>query len=334
MKIVYFEQNYYDELLSFSKRVWPEKSEEYLKYRLFKIPEKIEDNRNNLLVINDEGKVVGCILYFPTRAIINGKEEKIFWGHDFYVDEQYRGAASLRLMLEMANIKPSFGAGATDLNLKIQKELKAKYIGVQYHYLIFNIWSFMGILYKLKLVSSPHLDRYYYPDLLEIGNNRFKRTTSVDEVKIPNNGYWCASKVDIDFIRDGHFLKNRFFENFNKYQFYLLEHNDSSDNDECYFVIRPTIESGFPVLSIVDFRYNMDKPEQLMLILKAAVKIGVRNRASLISLRASIDLKKLNLNPLMYKTGSRQNIGGPLFGDAKPRLLVTPADSDTDFLAG
>jgi len=334
MEIVHFEPKHYEKLLAFSKRVWPEKSEEYLKYRLFQFPEQVEDNKNNMLVINNDGKVIGCVLFFITKARIDGKEEKIVWGHDLFVEEQYRGAASLRLMIEVSDIPLSFGAGATDINLKIQKELGAKYMTIQYHYVIFNIWAFKLLLIKLKLIGIPGNDKYSFPDRLKIGNLKFKKISNVNELNIPNNGYWNAPGMDIDFVRDEHFLRKRFFENFLRYHFYKLEHDDASEYDECYFVVRPVIESGFPVLSIVDYRFDLRKPEQFKLVLKAVAKLGKSNRFPLVTVRTSMKLKKLNLYPLVYRTNSRQYIGGPsLFDNSNPKVLVTCADSDTDFLS-
>jgi hypothetical protein len=333
MKIVYYESKYYDALLAFSLKLWPQKSEEYLKYRLFRLPESIEDNRNNLLVLNNEGEIVGCILYFVTKARINGNEQKVFWGHDFYVEEKYRGAASLRLMVEMGNIKPSFGAGSTDMNLKIQKELGAKFIAIEFHYVLFNLWSFKLPLIKLKLLRSSFRDNYNLPEEVRVNKCTFKMVSDVNDLNIPDNGYWNVSFLDIEFVRDKHFLKNRFFDNFNKYHFYRLSGENSSAPDECYFVVRPVTESSFPVLSLVDFRYNFNKPEQFRLILKAASQIALRNGIPLVSLRTSAELKKMTLYPLMLRTGSKQYIGGPSFGHNKPRVLVNCADADTDFLA-
>jgi hypothetical protein len=332
MKIVNFEPKHYEELLAFSKKIWPQKSEEYLKYRLQQIPEQIEDNRYNLLVINDEGKIVGCTLYFPTRARINGKEEKIFWGHDMFVEENYRGAAGLLLIIEMCNIKTAFGFGTTDINFKIQKELGTKFIGIAKHYLIFNLWSYKLLLIKLKLMQATRPFKYNFPDKLDVGKSLFKRISTVGELNIPNNGYWSDSSIDIDFVRDEHFLRNRFFENFTKYHFYNLMMESSTDPNECYFVVRPSIEGGFPVLSIVDFRFNFKKHEQLILILNAASRLGRHNRFALVTFRTSVEFKRFNLYPLIFRTYSKQHIVTNYSVNNNLRLFVTSADSDMDFL--
>lgn len=332
MEIVNFETKYYEELLAFSKRIWPDKPEDYLKYRLFQIPEQTEDNKYNLLVKNDEGKIIGCTLYFPSKAKIYGKEKKMFWGHDVFVEEKYRGAASLLLFIEMSKIELSFGTGATDINYKIQKRAGVNFLDVERHYLIFNIWFYKLLLIKLKLISVVGHNKYIFPDILKIGNNKFIKVSNVNELRIPNKGYWNDSNIDIDFVRDEHFLRNRFFENYLKYHFYKLENSDVNNPDECYFVVRPSIDGGFPVISIVDFRSNLKKPEQFKLVLKAGAELGNINRLPLVTLRTTLKLKKLSLCPLVYRTSSKQHITGPLIFPKRTRILVTCADSDTDFL--
>lgn len=333
MEIVNYEPKHYEELLAFSKKMWPQNSEEYLKYRLFQFPEQIEDNINNLLVINDESKIVGCTLYFPTKARINRKEEKILWSHDMIVEDQYRGAAGLLLIIEMLKNRSTFGFGATDINLKIQKELGTKFIGVAKHYLIFNFWSYKLLLLKLKLIGTPSPDKFNFPNTLKVRKFIFNRISSVNELNIPDNGYWSDSSVDIDFVRDEHFLRNRFFENFKKYYFYSLELDNSSKTDECYFVVRPAIENGFLVLSIVDFRFNFKKSEQYKLILKAAARLGRRNRFPLVTVRTSVKYKKLNLYPLIFRTASQEHIVTYFPINTNLSVFVTNADSDVDFLS-
>lgn len=332
MKIVNYESKHYEELLAFSKKIWPEKPEEYLKYRLLQIPEQIEDNKINLLVLNDDGKIVGCTLYFPTRARIYGKEEKIFWGHDMYVEENYRGAAGLLLIIEMCNIKTAFGFGTTDINFKIQKELGTKFIGVARQYVILNICSLKLLLIKLRLIKISPSHRYCFPDKLKVGKYIFNKISDVKDLNIPDKGYWCDSSIDIEFIRDKHFLKNRFFENFAKYQFYCLMKANSSEPDECYFVIRPSVQGGFPVLSIVDFRFNLKKREQYKLILKAASMLGRLNRLPLVTIRTSYEYRRFNLFPLIFKTPSQEHIVTNYTLDDNVRLFVNNADSDIDFL--
>jgi hypothetical protein len=333
MEIVRFEPKFYNDLLSFSQKVWPKNPEDYLKFRLFELPEQEEDNQNNLLLLNDEGKIVGCIFYMPTKARVNGIEEKIYWGHDLFVDERYRGAGSLRLMIEMSKIPSAYGIGATNINLKIQKEAKTNFIAIDYHYLIFNIWIFKLLLMKLKLLNNTLMRECEFPDILSIGQYSFRKISNVNELNIPDSGYWSdPSTIDIDLVRDKHFIAKRFFENFKRYHFYKMISDQTDKTDECYFVVRHTIESGFPVISIVDFRYTSKKPGQFKALLKAGDKLGKINRIPLVSFRTSLKLKKFSLFPFSYRTNSKQHIIAPPEIRNSSKILITNADSDTDFL--
>jgi hypothetical protein len=248
------------------------------------------------------------------------------------VEEQYKGAAGLLLIIEMLKNKSTFGFGTSDINLKIQKELGTKFIGIATLYVILNIWSFKLLLLKLKLIGISESDKYDFPDILKVGKYKFNKISNVNELNIPNNGYWSDESIDIDFVRNEHFLRKRFFENFNKYYFYKLELDNSTIADECYFVVRPAIEGGFLALSIVDFRFNLKKPEQYKLIFKAVAKLGRRNRFPLLTLRTSVEFKRFNLYPLIYRTNRQQHILTYFPVNTGLKLFVTDADSDSDFL--
>jgi hypothetical protein len=332
MKIVHFDKKNFEELLAFSKKIWPEKSEEYLRFRLFKFPEQTEDNRYNFLVKNDEDRIIGCTLYFPTRALIKGKEEKVFWGHDMYVEEQYRGLASLFLITEQLKIKTSFGFGQTEINKKIQKGLGAKFIDAADLYFIINIWSFKVLLFKFKLIKANDISKNRYPEKLTIGKYTFSKISDVRDLKIPGKGFWCHSMVDIEFVRNEHFLRTRFFENFIEYHFYKLDTADPIKDDECYFVARRIIKKGIPLLSIADFRYNLAKPEQLTLILKAGSRLARYNKLPLSVIRTSHRLHCVRLQPILFKTFSQQQIITYYSVNTKVSTFVTDADGDSDFL--
>jgi hypothetical protein len=312
MKVVNYEPDYYDELLAFSMKTWPDKSEEYLKYRLHQFPEQIEDNRENLLVLNDEGRIIGCTLYFPTRAKIKGEEVKIVWGHDMFVEEEYRGAAGLLLIAEMCNKKTAFGFGTTEINFKIQKELGTRFIGVAHHYLIFNFWSYKLIFQKsLRMRKRIKICEFDFPDKIQAGKYQFEKVKTVEALNIPCNGYWADPNLDIDFVRDEHFLRNRFFDNF----------------------IRPAIENGVLVLSVVDFRFNFKKFDQYESIMKAVAMLGRRHRFPLVSIRTSIKYKRFNLYPLLYRTRSEEHIVTNYPIDTPANIFITNADSDSDYLS-
>jgi len=328
MKLVNFESGYYDELLLFCKRRWPKKSEDYLKYRLFEFPENIEDNNCNLLVLNDENKIIGCNLFFSTKAKINGKEEKVFWSHDTIIDPDYRkeGDAGMLLIATLMQSKNIFGFGLSDINYKIHKKIKANFFGEAHKYFMFSFWSWKIILYKLGLIKGIKSIKNYFPETLGVDNYSFKKISDVNQLNIPNNGYWNPN-LYIDFVRDKHFLKKRFFENHKKYEFYKLM---GSDVDECYFVVRVIEKRGLPVLELVDFRFNSNKADQYRIILKGFEKLINRNRIPIGMIKSNIPQGRIQLFPLIVKDSK------PIYCVTYNRLkgnisfFVTFADSDAE----
>jgi hypothetical protein len=333
MEVINYSPVYYEKLLDFSKKTWPERPQEYLDYRLFKAPYNIEDNKCNLLVINDESNIVGCNMYFPTKARVCGKEENVFWSHDTFIDKECRGDAGMLLILESLRNKSTFGFGLTEMNQKIHEKLKINFVGYISHYIVVNIWAFKLIPEKLGLLPLKKPEKYRFPDEIKVGKNKFRLLHNPDELKIPENGYWNQEEIDIDFIRDEHFIRNRFFENFRGYYFYKLDMGVNHGADECYFVLRPTVEAGISVISVVDFRFNNKNKEQLRLIIKAVNKVAKANRTSLATFKVTMKSDRLMFNPLVYRRDTDTPISTHFnFGSEKKRIFVTSADSDTDFL--
>lgn len=327
MKLVHFENAYFEDLANFYIKMYPKKSLEYLKYRLYQFPESPEDNSKNLIVLNDENKIIGCNLFFPTKAKIMGSIEKVFWSHDTIVAKECRdaGDAGMLLISELMHTKNVFGAGLSDINLKIHRKIKASFIGEINKYLILSNWSFLSIFYKLQILKSTTVD-YKYPETISVGTQIFSKISNIKDLSIPNNGFWNEG-LDIDFIRDEHFLKKRFFENDKTYEFYKLK---TKDIDECYFVVRKTIKNKIPVLQIVDLRYNLNNKIQFDLIMKAILKILNKNRIPFAFFRTNIITKKYHTSPLMYKLkGSSHFITYNRIRE-NVSFFITFADSDSD----
>jgi hypothetical protein len=328
MRIVNFEPGYFEELLGFCKRMWPRNTENYLRYRLFQFPEQVEENKVNLLVLNDENKIIGCNFFFPTKAKLFGKEEKIFWSHDTMIDPEYRkdGFAGMLLISELMQMKNVFGCGLSDINYKIHKRIKAHFLGSGNQFIIVSFWSFKLVLYKLHLLDISNVKDYHYPEIIQVGDITFKKITDITQLNIPENGYWNP-ELDIDFIRDAHFLKNRFFDNYNKYEFYALT---GCETDECYFVVKAVMRRGLQFLQLVDFRFNMNKKYQYQTILKAVLKIIRMNRLPFAMMKTNFLHKKFSFFPLVIKlTGSIHFL---TYNKIKENVsfLITFADSDSD----
>lgn len=326
-KIIHYTFEYYDRLKAYCLKVWPGKSAEYFDYRFKEIPENPSDVEKNLIAINDEGQIVGCQLFFPTRALVHGMDTKVFWAHDTILDEEYRGDLGTDLMLSVNGIV--FGAGLSEVNYKIQKKLKTPFLGTEHIYFILNVLSPLSLFLCLlrrgqKKVFNPY-------EKVKSKGYTFKYVTDVNQIAIPNNGYWFNSDSDVEFVRDAHFLDKRFIHNFNKY--YLYSHEDENGKADMYFVLRITYGKGLPILSVVDFRYDKLNKDSLSVILNAANMLAMKNHVAFVRICTTMTLDK-SLYSFMRKDWPTAVIVGPktLKYDDPSSIVYTEADSDTDFI--
>lgn len=331
MKIVNYNSNYYNELVLFCQRMWPKNSQKYLNYKLFEFPENPDDNIYNLLVISDDNKIIGCNFFFPTKAKIGDKEEKVFWSHDTMIDPIYRtnGEAGMMLIAELMQKNNVFGIGLSDINYKIHKKIKATFLGEGNRFFILTFWSLKLVLYKLKLFKFGTLKEYFYPTSIQVKQFRFIKISNVNQLNIPNNGYWNPN-LTIDFVRDAHFLNKRFFDIHKNYQFYKLDNELDNIADDCYFVVRVVERRGIPLLELVDLRYNMNKNFQYKLVISAVLKIIKTNKLPIGMMKSNISKKKISLFPLMFKT--KDPIHFLTYNRIKGNVsfFITFADSDAE----
>lgn len=342
VRIIRYTPEYYEDLCLYIKKTWPNKrTDDYIDYCLKGSAEDEGGVAPNLIVLNDEDQIVGCYLFFTAKAMIHGKEQLIHWGHDTFLDEAYRGDAGAMLMMEMQKI-PHFGMGLSVVNKKIQRVLRTIFFKEIVLYAFLN-YFFIRSLFQLilkKRASSVHL---LHPGVLKIGKNCFSEVREANTLRIPNNGYWCKGEVDIDFIRDKDYLSKRFFHNFNTYYFYRLLTGE--EYDSCYFVVRPIVYKKILTLSIVDFRYDLKRPEQFSLILKAVNKIARLNKIGLVLYTSNLRHRKpliklansfsvLSFVPLLLrKTQAMDFIAtSSLHLPSSATSVVTGADADYDFL--
>ena len=332
MKLVNYQDTYYRALCEFVSRMWPERPSAYLEYRLKKIPEDASDVRVNLLAIDDQDNIVGCTLVFPTRAEIFGEEKKIYWSHDTIIESSCRGEIGMDLMLATNAVEGCFGIGLSPIARKIQKKLHTNFIADSKGYYIFNLWSLTLPLYRIGWKKARKTKKLNFPKSIKVHGERYELIEDIHQLRIPNDGFWNRHQTDIDLVRDEHFLRERFFENFNTYSFYRKVPSPSQKADDGYFVVRYIDLKGFPALSLVDFRYDLNAPDQFGHILKAIAKIAFRNRLPLSVARTTIEDKKYRLCPLTYRSDRVSDVVTRIKIKKPVRILVTQADSDTDFI--
>ncbi len=341
VRIIRYTPEYYHDLYLYIKKTWPGRVDNYIDYCLKDSTENKDELSPNLIVLNDKNQIVGCHLFFRAKALICGKEQIVHWGHDTFLDEAYRGDAGAMLMMEMQKI-PHFGMGLSAVNKKIQRVLRTVFLKEIVIYAFLNCFFFRSLFQLIlkKRASSVHL---LHPGVLKIGKNCFSEVMEANTLRIPNNGYWCKGEVDIDFIRDKDYLSKRFFHNFNAYYFYRLLTGE--EYDSCYFVVRPIVYKKILTLSIVDFRYDLKRPEQFSWILKAANEMAKLNKIGLVLYTSHLEHRKpliklansfsvLSFVPLLLrKTQAMDFIAtSSLHLPSSATSVVTGADSDYDFL--
>lgn len=340
IKIIAYQPEYYDRLYSYMKKKWPRQSREYLDYRLKTIVEDNKDLQYNLLILNEKGEIVGCNLFFPTKALIRGKERRVYWSHDTILDKEYRGDGGLMFMLKLQS-QPHFGMGLSTVNRKIQQALKTTFFREMVIYYRLNLF-FITSIFQYVTQKRPVSNSFIHPTEVKVGKGSFLEVKDIASLKMPDKGYWCQGDVDIDFIRDHGYLSKRFMCNFNTYYMYRL--STQKEYDSCYMVVRPVLKKKTPVLSIVDFRYDLKSPGQFLLILKAANRIAKVNKIGIVLCLCNIKygniLMKLpkvsiiSLFPLLLRRnkGVDYVASSSSLSQQSASSLVTSADSDADFL--
>lgn len=275
-RIIPMSEEYKDKLTAYMHRKYPTFTDAYIQYDVNESIAPEESEAKSLLVVNDNDEIVGCNLYFITKAWFKGQENIVAWSHNTFLDEEYRRIIGMDFVLELASTKNSFGYSLTDINIKIQRRLKKIiFISGLRFFRAFNIWAAWGTVNKFVGRSPKIPDNM--PQVIHALNETFTLCTNAKDIDIPNGGYWNKDICEVDFIRDEEFLNKRFFKNpVNKYFVYTNQKRD------CYFVVRPKIHEGLLALQVVDFRYLPNKPQMANVIFKAMEAISMKLHAGII----------------------------------------------------
>ena len=115
IQIIDYSDEWRSKLRDYLKKTFLSYSEAYIEYSLDHSTDRVPSK----IVINSGGEIVGCHLYYCTKAIIKGEEIETQWGHDTYLNKDYRSSFGLDFMLYIHSIK-GFGVGLSGINKKIQ----------------------------------------------------------------------------------------------------------------------------------------------------------------------------------------------------------------------
>lgn len=312
-----------EKLRAYLHKTFPSYSNDYLDYCV-QYAYNPDSDSTGYIVLTEDDQIVGCHLFFPIRAFIRGDVVNTCWGHDTYIDEAYRKEMSIDFILKINRV-PAFGIGVTDANKKIQESIRTSFIPGLYTYCFVNAYSCL-----FKLLSSKRLVSFRPCPTIKIDNGLFVLVNTSTEVIIPNNGFWYKEINDVDFVRDEKYLDMRFFYN-RVFRYYVYTIKGKS----VYFVVRPIIFRGMPMLSVVDYRYTYNDMIGIYDIIEAAKYIAFKNHLAgvvLVSNDKGLSTKKLGIFSLKRELTLVANRFLKLSSNIS--LCVTSADADVDFMRG
>lgn len=325
-KIVECTNDYNDRLQLFLHKVFPNYSDEYIDYCVSHSYKNNLEDKSTLLVVNNKDEIVGCHLFYNTKANVLGKITNVRWGHDTFLDESFRHKTTFpRIISEI----DAFGIGLSEINKKIQQHYNILFYDNLYNYLWLNNYIIADI-FRCILKKEPN--EFGVKNRIEVKGYVFNRANNVDDITFPKDGFWCNNSIDVDFIRDRNFMEYRFFNN-KVHQYYIFHLETEEDHDVCYFIVRPIRFKGFYTLYIVDFRYDLSKPQQLKAIFRAANKLAKYNKMGSVLVTSNDTTLNLIYNHFYWKKSPIDLYAKGRYKSLKgANLFITAADSDVDFL--
>lgn len=322
-------------LIQFNKEAYPDRNatEESVNYRLFRNP--YYSGSHETLIAVEGNEIIGQIMMMPTEFRHGGKKYCGYWGMSYFVNESFRGTPAGTILCKRATkIEHHFGLGFSEQSLKIHLVFREKIVGYMAKMIRIN-----NIISVVKSVRHNFHSKYdfLFPAEIESNENRFIKINHHDEIR-HQNGFW--NNDVLEFIRDKKFMEWRFFYYPGKYFFYKLIDSSAGSKNPVYFVVRPIVWKRMNCLLLVDYRFNLDNPDEFANIINAVNKLS-----SDLNLAASITGCSLpGLLPVLkknrfYEYGKRSEVvtGYNLsrgFSSMDDTVFVTFADSDNDFYYG
>ncbi len=320
-RIIRYSCEYKEKLMGYLHQISPEFSDEYVLYNVEHSDTK-EESQKPFLVVNQLDNIVGCHLFYPIKAYIKGEEVNTCWGHDTYVDENYRRLCSIDFIMKINRV-PAFGIGVTTKNKKIQESIRTSFIPGLFTYCFANYYFLLFHSFSQRRIKS-----FISPSVFVINKMPIERVESSSEIMILNNGFWYKNENDVDFIRDRQYLDDRFFHN-KVFKYYVYTIRGKS----MYFVVRPILFRGFPMLSIVDYRCDVSENVNIMTIISAAQHISKQNKlAGVVLVSNDKSLRESRRGRFSLKREITLVANKYLKLSSDISLMVTSADADVDFL--
>lgn len=326
-RIIPMSEEYRDKLIEYMHQKYPTFTDAYIQYDVNEAIGTKETGTKSIIVVNDNDEIVGCHLCFITKAMIKGEVKVVVWGHNTFLDEEYRRTMGLDFVIEINSYRNGFGYSLTDVNAKIQKKIKG--IAFVSGLRLYRIPTFSFCWYiAYKLYGRTPKVPIDLPHLILLSNDTFNLCNSANDIIIPNDGYWNKDICEVDFIRDRDFLHRRFFNNpVNKYFVYTNKERN------CYFVVRPILHNRILSIQMVDCRYIPHQIETAKNIDKAVKKICSSIHAGKIFYTTSDRLFKSIYEKKMFcKSWPIAFVCGKCNASSEESyIIVNAADSDGEY---
>jgi hypothetical protein len=323
------------DLIRFNIRMFQDREdiEEIIKYRLIHNPVLEKPFEKSFIALDENGEITGQVFLLPTEFWFQGKKHLAFWGTDYIVSEETRGPfAGTVLAMKIARSKYHFGATLTEPSFKLFMAFKEWIIAYSKKYIRFI--SPLS-LFRSILPGNRPLPSYHFPDTIHLKGGKFIKTDDPGMLVSPE-GYWNYHVIE--FLRDEKFIKWRFFYYKDKYCVYRYYSNEPDATEKpTYFVIRPIIWKRLNCLLLVDYRFPLERKEDLAGILKATIAVARKLRMAAILAYSSLpEIDGILKRKLFINYGKNTEILTNLEkvnNDGTERndpVLVTFADSDMD----
>lgn len=314
----------YHALCEYNKFAYPDKvNVDIDKYIDFWFSKGDDEPSKTLIVINDDGRIVGQVFSSSMSFFYDGKKSDTVWGFDLMIDKDYRKLTwGVDLMLAERKLhKCAFSTGSNDNALALNKKLGCSDLG--------RIRKYVGLVSPLNLLASvfrQSVELSEYPSSVSSNGVIFRKIDYTDFPSIDspfNNGL-------LEISRERAFLQWRYHNNLHEYAFY------KADGLSDYFVVRTIVKRHITAMVLVDYRCNMENEEGVASILNAAKKIVRKLHLCVLIVGSSLATCDKVLEKSGFKSIGRPR---PIIGwikvkerqsdiDSRNFIFVTLADSD------
>lgn len=258
-----------ESIYQFNKEQFPEKRVEIKDYIDFWIAKSTSAIDDVILLVDETDKIVGQNILSEMSYYYKDEVRTTVWGFDLIVEKEYRKDSwGLELMLFSKSSNPGLMAtGSGPLALAINLKMGMKWLGEIRKYVC--IVSPQNLLFS---IFRGNVSINNFPSSVSLNDIKFNRI-SKDELpdiqKTFNNNL-------LEISRDKEFLKWRFYSSLHDYAVYI------DAKSESYFVLRTIIQKHITALLLVDYRCDVNKPEQFQNIISVVKRIARKLHLSII----------------------------------------------------